>query len=370
MPQLDNYLVTLGVKGQNLVLSQIDKIRKGGKDLSKKKTVVDLIAKTGKGAKKGTPEKIVEQEKESNKTSKGLKTLSKDLMESDKKLKQFTKGAQSSIKEQDKAAKSQKGSNKHLDKAQEGISNVAHGLSSLSPSSLMHSLASLPGLIPHSGIVGKAVGGAAGLSLAAGTGAMEIAKNAVAHSSELYQRNATTANYGGNQIAQGNMSNNEKAAFVTTIAGSLGKIQKPMADALNGLSGHKDTGALAQVGAGNWRSTGTDKGFMLQKLSDAFGDLPPSIAQKFQASLLSNYGESEIQESTGAQRKTQGRNARFEASNENKDFAIDRVLDEAHKTNYKNPKTGKIETETTSIFESTVKSYEDMNKAKIGRAHV
>lgn len=37
MPQLDNYLVTLGVKGQNVVLSQMDKIRKTGKALSKVK---------------------------------------------------------------------------------------------------------------------------------------------------------------------------------------------------------------------------------------------------------------------------------------------------------------------------------------------
>ena len=45
MPQLDNYLVTLGVKGQNVVLSQMDKIQKKGRNLSKSKTVVDLAAK-------------------------------------------------------------------------------------------------------------------------------------------------------------------------------------------------------------------------------------------------------------------------------------------------------------------------------------
>ena len=61
MPQLDNYLVTLGMKGQNLVLSQMDKIRKSGKDLSKKKTVVDLVAKTGKRPSVVTPEKTIEQ---------------------------------------------------------------------------------------------------------------------------------------------------------------------------------------------------------------------------------------------------------------------------------------------------------------------
>jgi hypothetical protein len=379
MPQLDKYLVTLEAKGQDLVLSQMDKIQKKGHSISKTKTVADLVAKTGKGAGKGTsakaigqekekrtPEKIVEQEKESAKTSKGLKALAKDLTDGGKKVKQFTKDTNASAKEQEKASKDKKDSElkKIKEGASQGVSNVGHGMASLNPASLIHGLASIPGLIPHTGTAGKVIGGAATLSTTAGVGAMEIAKNAVARSSELYQRNATTSNYGGDRITQGNMSNNEKAAFVTTIAGSLGKIQKPMADALNNLSGRKDTGALAQVGAGNWRSTGTDKGFFLQKLSDSFGDLPPSIAQKFQSKLLENYG-GEIQESTASQRKTQGRNAAFEASGENKDFAINKVLDEEHKTKYKNPKTGKIETETTTIYASTVKAYEDMNKAMV-----
>ena len=369
MGELDKALVSIGIKGQDVVLSTLDRVQKKIKSLTSDIERISLRTQSG-GSKKsklsseGMESGSTDYLKYMSMTGKSFKDVNKDLTDSDKKLKKFTKDVESGSKEQKKASKSGKESNKSLEKAKEGISNVSHGMASLSPSALIHSLASIPGLIPHAGIAGKAIGGAAGLSVVAGTGAMEIAKNAVAHASELYQRNATTANYGGNKITQGNMSNNEKAYFVSTISGSMGKLQNPMIDALNKLSGHKDTGALANVAAGNWRSTGTDKGFFLQKLADSFGDLPPSIAQRFQSKLLTNYGE-EIQESTAEQRKAQGRNAGFEISNENKDLAINKVLDEAHKTNYKNPKTGKIETETTSIYESTLKSYEDMNKAMI-----
>ena len=48
MPQLDKYLVTLEAKGQDDILAQMDKIRKSGKDISKKKTIVDLVEQTKK----------------------------------------------------------------------------------------------------------------------------------------------------------------------------------------------------------------------------------------------------------------------------------------------------------------------------------
>ena len=37
---LDSYLVSLGVKGQNVVLSTMDKIRKKGEKLSKIKNII------------------------------------------------------------------------------------------------------------------------------------------------------------------------------------------------------------------------------------------------------------------------------------------------------------------------------------------
>jgi len=78
----------------------------------------------------------------------------------------------------------------------------------------------------------------------------------------------------------------------------MGKVQRPLADAINKLLAGADnfnTQALARVASGNWASTGTDEGWMLQQLSDAFQGLPPSIAQKFQASLLTKYGADMIQ---------------------------------------------------------------------------
>src|SRR4030043_151 len=42
---LDSYLVKVGVKGQEVVLSEMVKIRKKGDDLSKKKLAVELAGK-------------------------------------------------------------------------------------------------------------------------------------------------------------------------------------------------------------------------------------------------------------------------------------------------------------------------------------
>jgi hypothetical protein len=127
----------------------------------------------------------------------------------------------------------------------------------------------------------------------------------------LSDRNAMTQYYGGNKINRAAMSNNEKAMLISQISSSYGRIQQPLADEINKLVGSKDTRALGRVAAGNWESTGTDKGWMLQQITNGLQGLPPSVRQKFQSSLLSQNSD-EIQDYSEGQKKAQEQNAQYE----------------------------------------------------------
>jgi len=301
MPQLDNYLVTLGVKGQNVVLAQMEKIRKGGKDISKKKTVIDLVAKGGKGKASSVIEKSV------NEPSKKMKDFTKDLNDGGKKLKQYNKNVDSGTKQTKESTKAEKEStlSKVSKTAAQGASEAGHGIASMDVNQIV---GGITGMVAKAGAAGMIIGGAAKIVTTGFEKGPELGKATSKEANYLYTRDSATQHY-GEGINRGRMSNNEKAQFVAAISGSFGKIQKPMTDIINKLSPSKDTGALARVAGGNWKSTGTDKGFFLQKLSDSFGDLPPSIAQKFQSRLLENYGESEIQNATKSQKGAQATDA-------------------------------------------------------------
>ena len=200
MPQLDKYLVTLEAKGQDLVLSQMDKIQKKGQSISKTKTVADLVAKTGKGSGKGasaktvgqvkadkntpekiveqergsekrTPAKLVEQEKESTKTSKGLKALSKDLADGDKKLKQFTKdtnagskGQKQSSKEIKESTKTEKESalSKFSKTAVGGAGDTAHAAANVDVAGVVQGIT---GMFAKAGAAGMVIGAAAKIKI-------------------------------------------------------------------------------------------------------------------------------------------------------------------------------------------------------------
>ena len=362
MAELDKALVSIGIKGQDAVLSALDRVQKKKKSVTSDTDKISLRTQSKATISQKQEQAQSNESKDINSSSKGFKNLNKDLTEGDKKLKQFTKDIKDGSKEEKKSAKSGKDLlDKHLEGAKQGASSVTQGVSSMSPAALAHSIARLPGAM-HLGTVGKIAGAGLGAATVSATGALDIAKNAVKSSYELSQRNASTSYYGGDKINRGNMSNNEKAQLVASVSGSFGKLQKPMQDVLNKLSPKKDTGALAQVSSGNWRSTGSDKGFFLQKLSDSFGDLPPSIAQKFQSRLLEKYGDTEIQDATAVQKQTQGRTAGIEISEENKNLNINDALNVKTKQKYKDEKTGQMYDVQTSGYEALIKLNDQYNK--------
>lgn len=114
-------------------------------------------------------------------------------------------------------------------------------------------------------------------------------------------------------------SNEEMAALRTSLGASFGKIQQPLASALaeftQGTSKY-DAGAVTRVASGNWRSTGTDRGWMIQQIFDSLGDVPPTIAQRFQASLLNQFGKEEIQQAPEEEQRAQRANAMWNKTDE------------------------------------------------------
>jgi len=305
MPQLDNYLVTLGMQGQNLVLATMEKIRKKGGDLSKKKQVVKVTPDT---AKPGPVAEKARQKKEWRDKGRGKAPAPKESPAS---------------KDADRKKDiSEKKFGKAVDKFKSGAQNIASAASSLDPAATISGVTSAIGTaLSGISVLGVSLGrlpegiaSIANSTLSMAKNSIDMAKQATAAFHQLTTRNAAAAYYGERITTRSPLSRNERAMFIDAVSGSMGKIQKPLADEINKLINKKDTRALARVGAGDWESTGTDKGWMLGQLSSGFQGLPPSIKQKLQASLLRNYA-GEIQGMTKGQRAAQ-RNAAWFADTE------------------------------------------------------
>jgi len=302
MPQLDNYLVSLGMKGQNVVISTMDKIRKKGKDVTKKLTI-PLAAKTvpAKGGK-AAPEKTLPEEKPKPGKPSPEKPSKKSAARSGLESKPSEKSALipgPSFSDQERNNKRFSGA---IDKFDNGVRNFAGAASSLDPTAAISSITSALGTsLSGISVLGVSLGrlpeGIAAIAnsmLSMAKNSTDMARQATAAFHQLTIRDAAAAHYGEKITEKSPLSKNERAMFIDAISNSMGRIQQPLADEINKLIGTKDTRALARVSAGDWESTGTDKGWMLGQISSSFQGLPPSIKQKLQASLLKNYS-AEIQ---------------------------------------------------------------------------
>ena len=294
MPQLDNYLVTLGMKGQNVVLAQMEKIRKGKKDLAKKVNV-NLTAKGGKGgAPATTPEKLYDQEKKENEK---VKKTHKEESEREKKNTSAFKDA--------------------AGKFGQGVQGFASAAASIDPIAAMSSVTTAIGtslsgievLGVGLGELPKGIAQIANSTLSMARNAFEMAKQATATTYALKTRDAAAAHYGGG-IGQGQLSNQERAMLIDAVSSSMGRIKPELAGEINKLIGTKDTRALARVAGGDWESTGEDRGWMLGQVMSGMGSLPPSVKQNIQASLLSRNADL-IQNLTGEQGAAQENAATF-----------------------------------------------------------
>lgn len=264
---LEEYFVSLGIKGQNVVLKNIDAVKKKADALSKIKPSVNLgkgIAGilAGLAGKTATSAQTLDQkneEKIQKKEEKNIRQFSEGSKKFGNAVLGFTRGAESfdpvGIAKNMITAAGESFSN--ITVLGFGVGNLPKGLAELT--NTMVSMAS---------------------------GAIDMAKTSAATQYGLSNRNSTTRYYGGEGIGQGGMSRAQHSELVMTIAGSFGKIQKPLQETVNKLVEGKNTEALARVAGGNWASTGTDRGWFLQQISNETAGLPPSIAQAIQNSLL------------------------------------------------------------------------------------
>ena len=271
---LEQFFVSVGVKGQNVVIKNLDAITKKGKALSKIKSIIDLgKGALGKLASKGgafSPASIIPQVPQPAQPSSEQKRDDKKQTDSTNK---FVRGAQ------------------NFNKAAQSIASAAAGLD---PVAAIQSITSATAKIAggwsafgfSAGATLEGVGDLMNAGIAMANSAVQAAKQAASDQYNLSRRNVTTQYYGGGQVNKGGMTNPEHAQMTMQIAGAFGRIQKPMAEALNKLVEKKDTAALGAVAAGNWESTGTDRGFMLQQIINNTQGMLPSVAQKINAELL------------------------------------------------------------------------------------
>lgn len=304
---LEEYFVSLGIKGQNVVLSNIDKVKKKANDLSKTKAFLDfgksnifkamasgksIAGMFGQVAKNQIYEKKLTPEEEKKKK------------EDEKNTRQFSNGA------------------KQFGNATKNFANSAATFDPLTvvksvTSSIGESLSGISILGNTLGNLPKGIAEVTNALVDMASGALQMAKQSAAAQYGIANRNETTTYYGGDkkEIGQSNLSNAQYSELIMQISGSYGKIQKPMQGILNELVKEKNTEALGRVASGNWQSTGTDKGWMLQQISNQTAGLPPSIAQAIQTSLLKS--NKDLIQEKGSEKGAQGINAGFENEAEN-----------------------------------------------------
>jgi hypothetical protein len=321
MPQLDNYLVTLGMKGQQIVLATMDNIRKKGKELTKKKTTINLAAKASSGSGKAVPgsEKIPGRPT--------IPTTPHPQQEkSDKKQEKSDKKQEESDKKQEKSDKQGK---KTADKISGAMQNFAHSSAGLDPIEFTKgvTLAAGRGLSGMS-IMGNSAGNIPELvatlmttALSHVTGALESGKQATAATYAQQQRNMTVSHYGGGNVqaeaAAAGMSNSEYSSMMMRVIGSNGKLDTSLKSMVTELAKTKDVTQLGNVASGNFESVGTNKGWMMQQIMDSIGNVPPEIRQNLMKALLPQIeGDIMGNEGQGARGRAAGYANEAEAQNE------------------------------------------------------
>ena len=274
---LAEQLLSVGIKGQDIILAELNKVKKKADAIFKMKPSLDVgkgILDKAQGKKvpgipalAGQPTTSPEQEKSEKQQEKSDKKLTENTKKFGAGVKEFTKGAAT------------------FDPTT-AVQNVITG----GAKALGAGFAALPAVGQYLKDLPKGFGEVINSMVGMASGALQIAKQAAEAQYGLTQRNSTTGYFGGGGVGMGSMSNAEHANLVMNIAGSYGKLQKPMIDALNELVGKKDTNALGAAASGNWSSLGTTKGWLLQQMTNSLQGMPPEIAQQFNAALLKNNG--------------------------------------------------------------------------------
>jgi len=277
---LEEFFVSIGVKGQAAVLKNIDKVKKEAKSLSKIKSNIDLgkgnISKAMSGMKSmASVMGITGQSAEPSAAEKKQDKIQKD------NTNKFSNG----INKFNNGAKNILASSKNFDPvalAQTAITGTGKAFGAAA--------AAIPAVGAYLKDIPPALAEATNSMVSMGVGALEMAKQAASGQWGLQSRDTTVSHFGGGDVnkeaVNAGISNNEYANLMMKVASSNGKLNGSLKEMITELAKTKDTEQLGNVASGNFASTGTTKGWMMQQIMDSMGNVPPEIRQKMTAALL------------------------------------------------------------------------------------
>jgi hypothetical protein len=281
----EEWLVKMGVKGANVVLSQYKKIEDAKKKFATSKTGqigakgFDAFQRTlGTG---GGLASIL---------GKGAKALTQPREKSD--AEQLADAKRKEAFESNRVVRAARATG-------EALKTLGQGAATLDPTAFLTGVASAAGAafesIPFAGGVAKGLKEATIMGLQAATGAVAASKASMSSVIDTNTKRGRNQFYGEN-VSFGTSSGGssrlslaEKSSLIEGVSGRFGKIGKEFGATLTkALSGDKryDPQMLGQVASGNFSAIGTDKAWMQQQLANSFGNLPPTLAQKFQNALF------------------------------------------------------------------------------------
>lgn len=263
-------VLSLGIKGSELVLAQLNKIKKE-KDKFAKPAKLTISAKT---QKQTTPPAQQTQQQEAT-----------------------TQQQQSEQKKEDDSKKKESDAYKDVAQSAKG---AAAGLATLSAGSALKGVTGLFAAIP---VVGVGISKAAEGIITAAEAFRANVENAAKINFDTEQSKSRIGGLiqgskGENFTGRVDLDLNSQRQLAESLGDKFGIVQKPLQDAIKDL--YKDRGnqavdaqQAAQLAQGQFSALGTDKGFFLQKIQDQLNGLPPSLKQAMTASLIKNVGKDE-----------------------------------------------------------------------------
>ena len=306
-------VLSLGVKGADLVLSQLEKIQEEKEKFARPSNVSINAAQNSAFP----PAPGQKSEQKDTKGQSVLKSIldavkaQKDALVKGIEGKGKTKQASDQPKPQNQPTtpeeKKKEEKNETLEKLGQSAKGAAQGLATLSSGNAIRGVAQLLRAIPY-----------VGDSLAEGTTmavtALESFRANVENASKISLDTAESKSRIGNLVQGSRGENftgrvdldlNAQRALAESLGDRFGIVQKPLQDAIKELykdqNGKKvDVNQASQLAQGNFAALGTDKGFFLQKIADQLQSLPPTMRQAMEASLLKNVTKAEQMTETSA----------------------------------------------------------------------
>lgn len=298
----EEWLVKMGLKGADVVLSQYKKIENAKKQFQKSATGqlatkgFDAFQRTlgtrgGIGSILGKGFMAATQPKPQSDVDKLLKEEQKQALESNRLVRATGASAQASLK-------------------------VAEGLGSLDASSFIRSVASA-GTSLVAGLAeggGNALWGGLGTAAKAGveyfgkltdiaismsSNAVQAYKSAVPIATQHEANKAFLEQIGGKDIKGSTVTHAEAAAIGQSLFPMFGKIGPDFARQLDRLFAVKNGQTINReqanaVAGGNFGALGSDKGFFLNQIMSGLGNAPPSLRQKAVSQIQGSLADSDF----------------------------------------------------------------------------